>query len=59
MTTDASEQHKAELGRLAQLRQQRAQIEVSLSATEGALRNGGYGAPPPRKSPIPRTRPRA
>lgn len=40
LTKDFLAQHKAELGRrLAQLRQQRAQLDADLWGTEGAIRN--------------------
>ena len=40
LTKDLIEQHKAELGRhMAQLRQQRAQIDAQIYGTEGAIRN--------------------
>lgn len=40
LTQDFLEQHKADLGRrMAQLRQQRDQINASIWGTEGAIRN--------------------
>ena len=61
ITREFLEQHKTELGRrMAQLRQQRAQLDADLCGTEGAIRNCDFflqelaKAPPP---PSPTTEP--